>query len=57
MRPKTGEDKRGTRGAIGGQGQDCNWRDRTKLEMFQSRVDCTDPRIPEAASATPTGKA
>ena len=30
--------------------------DRRKLETFQSRVDRTDPRTPEAASAGPIGK-
>ena len=33
----------------------CIWGDRWKLEAFQSRVDLTDRRTPEAASTAPIG--
>ena len=34
----------------------CTWGNRRKLETFQSRVDWTDPRTPEATLAAPIGK-
>ena len=40
----------------GGQGCGCTRGDLRKLEIFQSRVDWTEPKTPKAATAAPTLK-
>ena len=46
------EEEKGRRGRQRG---GSTWGDRRKPETFQSRVDGTDPRTSEAASAAPRG--